>query len=158
GSLRGGPRLCLYDVAGKKERRRVQVATQVMGIAFSPDGRTLAYTRMDAIHLVDVASGKEIRRMPRQYGVADHVTFSPDGQTLASSGPGNVIRLWDVTMGRQLQEGAGHDGAADALAFSPDGRTLASASGGDGSACLWDAATGRQRHVLPSKECHACGV
>lgn len=45
----------------------------------------------------------------------------------------------------------GHTGLVLALAYSPDGRTLASASD-DGTARLWDVATGRQVTKLQSPE------
>ena len=55
---------------------------------------------------------------------------------------------------RLVIELTGHTGLVVALAYSPDGRTLASASA-DGTARLWDLATGKLTATLQSLEARA---
>ena len=89
---------------------------QVIAIALSPDGRTLASGGFDPLTLWDVGSGRKVRTLAGGDKVVEALTFSPDGRTLAGAG-----RLWDVTSGRELRTLNGYEGGA----FSPDGRTLA---------------------------------
>jgi WD40 repeat protein len=51
----------------------------------------------------------------------------------------------------------GHDKWAMGIAYSPDGRWLA-AGGGDGRSIIWDAASGKQVHVLRTQETLAYSV
>jgi len=89
---------------------------QVITIALSPDGRTLASGGFDPLILWDVGSGRKLRTLVGGDKVVEALTFSPDGRTLAGAG-----RLWDVATGRELRALNGYEGGA----FSPDGRTLA---------------------------------
>lgn len=135
----------LWDFAAGKERRRLDVPRPVRAVALSPDGKTLAFSQDRAIHLHDVASWKEARRIDLDEGMVFHLVFSPDGKTLASSGR-NDIQLWDTATGRPLVQRAGHAAVVDVLAFTAGGRQLVSTCRETGVARVWDAATGRQLH------------
>jgi WD40 repeat protein len=95
------------------------------GVAFSPDGRTLATGLLDGIvKLWDVASGQELRSLSGQTKAVFGLAFSPDGKTLASGG--DNIKLWDVASGQEI----GSLNVTDVyrLAFSPDGKLILSGS------------------------------
>jgi RNA polymerase sigma factor (sigma-70 family) len=136
----------VWDVNSGEETRCVTSPggqiLQVLTVAFSPDDRFLvsSFQRSDLV-LVDLRSGKEVRRFPtleNSYGAA----FSPDGKTLAAFTHPGIIRLWDVATGKPLS-GTG-DPAADRLVdlrFSVDGKRLL---GDAGVHVAWDPATGRE--------------
>jgi WD40 repeat protein len=123
------------------------------GLAFSPDGRTLATDSTETgsdrttISLWDVKTGKRGRRFQVPARSAFVLTFAPDGRALLSSGPEPRVRLWDTTTGKQLLPDSTHQGAVTALAFTARGRTLVSGAD-DGTLLVWDAAGGKLRRAL----------
>src|SRR6185437_12091955 len=107
---------------------------EVMGVAFSPDGRLLATASSDGTaRLWDPATGEHRRTLT---GEVSGVAFSPDGRLLATASD-QTARLWDPATGEHRRTLTGHDGAVAGVAFSPDGRLLATASL-VGTARLWD--------------------
>jgi WD40 repeat protein len=112
-----------------------------------PDGRIIVWdtTTGEAIHTIE--TGEEIN---------DHA-LSPDGSQVALAIPsGGVtdIQLWSLDE-LPLAEGqapmvtlTGQPNVIFVLAYSPAGSLIASASG-DGTARIWDIATGQQLMVLP---------
>jgi WD40 repeat protein len=89
-------------------------------LAFSPDGRILAGTTGDGVHLRDVRTQKPLGPFLREPADVSALVFSPDGRRLAVAAGGHV-RVWDVATHRQVMS-AKRDGA---IAFAPDGRLLA---------------------------------
>ena len=73
--------------------------TQVLGVAFSLDGKTLASAGQDGtVRLWDVATRKVLGEPLRGHeGNVLGVAFSPDGKTLASAGQDGT-RLWDLDL------------------------------------------------------------
>jgi WD40 repeat protein/serine/threonine protein kinase len=126
---------------------------EIGGLAFSPDGRTLASAdSVGIVKLWDVASGGERATLVRSSKGGGELVFSPDGKILGFSGgginDGGTMSMWEVATGQPLTS---LGGAGWSLAFSPDGRTLARVEDhgdGDDQVRLWDLANRQTRAVL----------
>jgi WD40 repeat protein len=70
------------------------------------------------------------------------VAFSADGSRVLA-GVGRGIKMWASVNGEMIRIFSGHTGMVNSVAFSPDGSKILSGSD-DGSARVWDAATGTE--------------
>jgi WD40 repeat protein/serine/threonine protein kinase len=118
----------------------------IESVAFSPNGRTLAYAADATVKLRNMASGKQRAIVTDHTSTIGEVVFSPNGRTLATASSDDTARLWDVASG-QRRATLRHTDFVFGVAFSPDGRTVATASH-DETVRLWNVATGRQRATL----------
>jgi RNA polymerase sigma factor (sigma-70 family) len=82
------------------EKKLVTLKTDqgaVLGVAFSPDGKTLATAGRDnTIGLWDAATGKQITLLRGHDAPVTAVLFSPDGRVLISGGSDRTVRLWGL--------------------------------------------------------------
>jgi len=133
-----------------RERTQDWLRAQLNSVAFSPDGKTLAWAAEHTeLRLWPLTPDKPYHRLP-QVGVRG-VAFSPDGKLLASAG-GRPLRekatlsllLWDPVTGREQRRFPDDPGNIQAVAFSPDGKTVAT-GGRDGMVRLWEVVTGKER-------------
>ena len=172
----------LYDLATGQERMPRLVLKQqppsnddikllprrpraIAALAFSPDGSILAAgdatDRSDAddegmplaaIHLWDVARGRELHRLlAHQHRVAS-LSFSPDGKTLASSGVEPVVRLWHVATGREAFPQSGHRSAIRSLVVSEADATVFT-GGADGTVRQWNSSSGLELGLIAQLDC-----
>ena len=96
------------------------------------------------LHLWDLATGAEVRRISGHRGGIWSVAISPDGRHAVSGSMDGTVRIWNLHSGAEIRRIEAHkDFATKAVAFLPDGRRVIS-GGTDNRLCLWDIDTGRE--------------
>jgi sugar lactone lactonase YvrE len=136
----GSGTILLWDTRQGKELRRLERHEHfARGLAFAPDGKTLAVAGAN-LTLLDVAKGTEtwaIDHSPFDTALA----FSPDGRLIAAGGDRQALVLSLAATGKRLatlKRGLRH-GRFVAARFSADGGTLLTASE-EGDVETWDVA------------------
>jgi WD40 repeat protein len=121
------------------------------GMAISPDSKTLAIGEMEFvqnkatnyIRLVELSTGKEMRKIDTAAEGVSAIAYSPNGKILGHSS-GNKVVLRDADTDKEIRT-INSPGLVASLVFSPDGKTLA-AKRRDGVIRLWHADTGKESH------------
>jgi RNA polymerase sigma factor (sigma-70 family) len=113
-------------------------------VAFSPDGKTLAWGGLNGIILWEIASKGIRREFPQQPSSITCLAFSPDGRTLLSGCGDTTALVWDLT-------GLGNLGAASPALSDDRLRSLWSALGspdaGETGRSIWSLAADPERSV-----------
>ena len=135
--------MILIDLAAGKEVRRFgRTATELFGVAFSPDGKVLAAAGWrGSVHLWSTDTGAALGELSGHRGPVTGIAFLPDGRGLVSAGADSTALIWDLagyldtqrspasplpdeelrSLWRQLADDdpEAADGAADRLAAVP---------------------------------------
>jgi WD40 repeat protein len=118
----------------------------INSIAFSPDGRVMAYSSAGNIMLWDMANGRPIRTLQLDLdpytsgGIC--LTFSPDGVWLVASGHFPDIKVFQTDSWQLNKTLSGHQDWVRAIVFSQDGHFLASGAD-DKTVKLWEFPSGK---------------
>ncbi|WP_367435018.1 caspase, EACC1-associated type [Streptomyces celluloflavus] len=160
----------LWDAATGHSIATLTDLSSVSGLAFSPNGKTLASCDLNGVRLRDAATGVTIASLTND--PCEGLAFNPNGKTLASSHASRDtqdgrVRLWNTATKRTTATITfpAHQ-SVDLLAFSPDGKTLAAGSASSGEpnvqtghpppgAWLWDVATGHTIATFFKEETNA---
>ncbi|MEN8006035.1 MAG: protein kinase [Candidatus Krumholzibacteriota bacterium] len=137
---RGGPGIWKTDLTGRATSLLLEDALHP---ALSPDGRKIAFTRLDdhgsgRIFVADLDDPSNATRLTGHkggYWSHRYPAWSPDSKTICY---GDFHNLWVVParggLARPLTEGGGGDNHP---VYSPDGRCIYFASFRDGDSALW---------------------
>jgi WD40 repeat protein len=121
----------------------------LLTVAFSPDGKTLAFGGTEsAVRLIDLEGQPPREQAWNPRGPESDVAslaFSPDGKLLACAKTNGSILLWNMAAGTELRPLASPDSPVAQIAFSPDGTLLAAAGQVNNGAVvrIWKVATGQ---------------
>jgi WD40 repeat protein len=117
----------------------------INGLAFSPDGKSLATASSDrTVKVWDVATAQGARTFTLPYSNVS--ALNPDGTRLARREEGQ-IRLWDTTTGQEDQAFPVSGRILWSLVYSGDGSRLAVA-GDDQKVKVWNTQTRQEERTL----------
>lgn len=110
----------------------------VGGVAFAPDGATIATASADGtVKFWDSATGKEQATLEAHSDIVAAVAYSKDGKQFATASFDGTAKVWGAEKRTPVHTFGGARGAVLTVAFNPNGRALA-ASGIDGAVRVWE--------------------
>jgi WD40 repeat protein len=119
------------------------IKTYAAGVAFTPDGHTIASAGSDGMRLWNADTGNARNPNPVHIGAQlGSIAVSPDGRTILTGDVGGDIRIWDPGSGRLRATTRVFPDGTEVSAFDGSG-TLFAAAGRDGSIRIYDTTTGK---------------
>jgi WD40 repeat protein len=142
----------VWDAATGRELSRLRHEGAVSAVKFDKLGRYLL-TQSSQVQVWDVATGAEIAHL-RSNGSFNEANFTPDGTHVITAGR-HSVSLWSLApLPGPERVLAAHKSDLTAFAYSPTGSQLLTAAA-DGTAKLFDPATGRLLRTLGTELKHA---
>lgn len=122
----GSVELILWDINTKEQIHTLRYhKNYITSIVFSPDNTILISGDRDGIVcIVDVASGRLLKKMYIHQGGIGNICYSRDGNTLFTAGADRIIRLWATSNWRSLRKIVAK-GPVKSIALSYDDKWMA---------------------------------
>ncbi|MBC7976433.1 MAG: protein kinase [Myxococcales bacterium] len=114
-------------------------------LAFSADGRWLATTGGNVVHVYDTLHRAQAVSLSE--GGIHRLAFDPTGPRLVTGSSTGDAWIWAIPSGKKLHHLRDIGDPVDAVAFSPDGQLVA-AGCRDGAELIWHARTGQLQSQL----------
>jgi serine/threonine-protein kinase len=125
---------------------RIRVPNFV-GMALSPDRKTVAVVDGAVIRLVDTKTLHEVRELAKHTNTVLSLSYSADGKYLASGGADNTALVWNVASGDTAGAPIQRSAAVRAVALTPKGDRLLVAEDGSNQIATWDVASGQRGKI-----------
>lgn len=134
--------LLIWNVAQRREDKRVELQPGVSSLSFSSDGKLLAISQYGLAPRVLKWPSLELEA---EFDAARRgpVAFSPDGALLAMSCEDHNVYGWDVAKRAEKLKLEGHHENAYSISFSSDSLRIASAA--ENGVLVWDLASGEKQ-------------
>jgi WD40 repeat protein len=114
-------------------------AAPVDGVAFSPEGKSIASCSYDGtLKLWEPQSGECLHTMRGHSGYIAAFAFTPDGSRILSVADDGELKVWEVETGRELLSLPCAGDTTD-IAIAADGETVATVAK-SGALTLWETA------------------
>jgi WD40 repeat protein len=127
------------DTPGLRLRPRALFSPEVVGVAFSPDGRLVAVADRSAAavpRVFDATTGDVVAELRGHRDEARSVAFSPDGRWLVTASVDGTAIVWEAQTGELITQLWGNLAGVVDASFSPDGERILTA-GRDGTARIY---------------------
>lgn len=141
--------LALWDIHSRRRVASYKIGSYGNALAFAPDGRSVIYGHSDSsLRLLDLAQGRELRRLVGHSQEPECVAISPDGRYAVSGridfdDKGDSVMLWDLRADSPPRRPERQGTMPSAFAFTRDSAQCVTVSW-DGDPSLWDTASGRE--------------
>ncbi|MCC6794082.1 MAG: WD40 repeat domain-containing protein, partial [Candidatus Hydrogenedentes bacterium] len=108
-------------------------------------------TNAGTVHIVDVATGKQIHAWKGHDGPIYRIAASPDRTGICTTSKDHTAKIWATVTGERIHELIGHTGEVFGVKFLQDQTQILTGSE-DRTARLWDLQTGKEIFRLPEHE------
>ncbi len=138
------PTLRVWDVKTGRELQKIRAeGEEISALAYSPDGKSLAFADRYRARLFNVLPDGALREQRALAGTMwiDRLQFSRNGKYLAAGSHAVSPFLWDLSTVAELVQKTGHTDSVSSAEYSMNGRSLISISL-DRSLIAWDWTTG----------------
>jgi WD40 repeat protein/tetratricopeptide (TPR) repeat protein len=119
------------------------------GIAYSPDGQTIAKTSDKDVRLLDINTGKQSFVLIG-HSAKHHAVFDPDGKRLVTT-KDRTVQLWNVKTGKPLLT-LELENFVNNAAFDPINGQYVIVACSDNTARLWNTETNTQKILVGHKD------
>jgi RNA polymerase sigma factor (sigma-70 family) len=128
----------LWDLAAGKEKLIRRQQSTIRTLAFSSDGKRIAFGDYSgATKVMEAATGKIIAAVSNHSAIVNTVLFTPDDKTIISACFDGTISLWDYAKGTEEIPFNIERQRLLTIALSPDAKLLAGVTW-EGNGYMWD--------------------